>query len=310
MRSEYPHNPNRKDAYWNPDLTFEYGGGASYVRVPKRRARSQSTPWPVAWFWQPLRSGVSLCTEHIWLALVLGVAFLPMPAGLRISPAVGRVAKRTMDIIGATLGLLLALPLFLVVPILIKFDSPGPIFYRQPRVGIDRRRQSRRSLGFSMTTERRQYDRRKHNQHGRVFNLLKFRSMVDNAERTCGPVWATKNDPRITRLGRFLRRTRIDEIPQLLNVFVGQMSLVGPRPERPHFVSQFSRSIDAYPRRHQVRPGITGLAQIENGYDATEEDVHKKIQYDLSYIRQWNPMLDMRILMKTVRVVVTGEGAQ
>jgi lipopolysaccharide/colanic/teichoic acid biosynthesis glycosyltransferase len=134
--------------------------------------------------------------------------------------------------------------------------------------------------------------------------------MVNNAERTCGPVWARANDPRITRLGAFLRRSRIDEIPQLLHVLAGQMSLVGPRPERPHFVSQFCGRIEGYIERHRVKPGITGLAQVENGYDQSEKDVRAKTEYDLHYIENWNPALDINILIRTVKVVVSGRGAR
>jgi lipopolysaccharide/colanic/teichoic acid biosynthesis glycosyltransferase len=134
--------------------------------------------------------------------------------------------------------------------------------------------------------------------------------MVHNAELKCGPVWATANDPRITRLGRFLRRSRIDEVPQLLNVLAGQMSLVGPRPERPHFVSRFRDTIENYAQRQRVKPGVTGLAQIENGYDRNLLDVRRKVEYDLRYIHRWNPLLDLRILLRTVVVVFSGWGAQ
>jgi lipopolysaccharide/colanic/teichoic acid biosynthesis glycosyltransferase len=242
-------------------------------------------------------------------AAVLATAAPRIPGGFLLK--CGRhCLKRAFDVAGATFGLLLALPFFAVVPLLIKLDSPGPVFYRQVRVGLDRRRRNRRVLGIADAPDRRDTDRRELNQSGRVFKLIKFRSMVHNAERSCGPVWASRNDPRVTRLGAFLRRSRIDEIPQLVNVQLGQMSLVGPRPERPHFVSKFCDTISEYPARHRVKPGITGLAQVESGYDLTEDDVVRKVEYDLKYIRDWNPALDVKILLKTVRVVVTGRGAQ
>jgi lipopolysaccharide/colanic/teichoic acid biosynthesis glycosyltransferase len=309
MNSEYPHNPRRQDAFWSPDLTFEYGG-AYTVRIP---GRGTSRRAPVALWrraWNVVRSSFAFVLEHTLLAAAVVAPALPMVDTGAICDACKRAFKRSVDILGASCGLVLALPLFLVIPILIKLDSPGPIFYRQTRIGLDRRRGSRRVLGTSLTTERRARDRRCTDQYGRPFQVLKFRSMVNNAERTCGPVWASMNDPRITRLGAFLRRSRIDEIPQLLNVLVGQMSLVGPRPERPHFVSQFCGKIEGYPERHRVKPGITGLAQVENGYDRTEKDVRKKTEYDLHYIENWNPALDLNILLRTVKVVVSGRGAQ
>ena len=133
--------------------------------------------------------------------------------------------------------------------------------------------------------------------------------MVVDAEKNSGPVWATQNDPRITRIGRFLRKTRLDEIPQFLSVLKGDMSLVGPRPERPKFVADLSTKVDNYTRRLDVKPGITGLAQVENGYDSSLASVNRKVQYDLQYIRSWSVLSDLRILAKTVVVVITGKGA-
>lgn len=309
MNSEHPHNPRRQDAFWSPDLTFEYGG-AYAVRMPGRRAlrRHVATPWRRAW--NSTRSVFAFILEHMLLLGAVIVPALPVIDSVAVSDVCKRVCKRSIDVLGASVGLLLTLPLFLAIPVLIKLDSPGPVFYRQTRIGLDRRRGGRRVLGTSLTTERRNRDRRRVDHCGRPFNVLKFRSMVNNAERTCGPVWASANDPRITRLGAFLRRTRVDEIPQLLNVLVGQMSLVGPRPERPHFVSQFCGRIEGYMDRHRVKPGITGLAQVENGYDQSERDVRMKTEYDLEYIENWNPVLDLNILIRTVKVVVSGRGAR
>ncbi|HOZ09169.1 MAG TPA: sugar transferase, partial [candidate division Zixibacteria bacterium] len=135
------------------------------------------------------------------------------------------------------------------------------------------------------------------------------RTMVANAEQLSGPVWASKGDPRITRLGQFMRKTRLDEIPQLLNVLMGDMSLVGPRPERPTFVAELSSKIDNYCDRLQVKPGLTGLAQVECGYDTDLASVVKKVSYDLAYIENWSIWLEIKILLRTVVVVVTGRGA-
>lgn len=217
--------------------------------------------------------------------------------------------KRMIDISGSAIGLLLCLPLFFVVGILIKLDSPGSVFFRQERVGMNRRRRERRTLGVKKSQDERRVDRRKKNLYGESFYLYKFRTMVVDAEKGCGPIWAKNDDPRITNIGKVLRRTRIDELPQLINVLKGEMSLVGPRPERYYFVRDFIGRIDGYPNRLGVKPGITGLAQVENGYDSCEDDVKLKVNHDLNYIRQWSILKDFKILLKTVLVVATGKGA-
>ncbi len=217
--------------------------------------------------------------------------------------------KRVIDISGSAIGLLLGLPLFFVVGILIKLDSPGPVFFRQERVGMNRRRRERRTLEIKRNKQERRTDRRKKNLYGETFYLYKFRTMVVDAEKGCGPIWAKSDDPRITNIGKVLRKTRIDELPQLINVLKGEMSLVGPRPERYHFVRDFIYRIDGYPNRLGVRPGITGQAQVENGYDSCVEDVKLKVNHDLNYIQQWSILKDFKILLKTILVVATGKGA-
>jgi sugar transferase (PEP-CTERM system associated) len=168
-----------------------------------------------------------------------------------------RSAKRLMDVVASLIGLLLAAPLLAAVAAAVKLTSPGAILYRQKRVG----------------------------QHGRVFTVLKFRSMRQDAEAATGAVWATANDTRVTPIGRFLRRSRLDELPQLLNVLVGDMSLVGPRPERPEFVQQLTTDIPFYGQRHIIRPGLTGWAQVRYTYGSSVEDALEKLQYDLFYIK-------------------------
>ncbi|HOD65909.1 MAG TPA: sugar transferase [candidate division Zixibacteria bacterium] len=235
-------------------------------------------------------------------------AALTKPA--KVKAMVNRGVKRTLDIVGAIIGLTLSLPIFLIVPILIKLDSPGPIFYTQTRIGVNRRRRDRRYHQRSeIDTEQRQRNRRRQDLKGKPFQVVKFRTMVANAEQLSGPVWASKGDPRITRLGQFMRKTRLDEIPQLLNVLMGDMSLVGPRPERPTFVAELSSKIDNYCDRLQVKPGLTGLAQVECGYDTDLASVVKKVSYDLAYIENWSIWLEIKILLRTVVVVVTGRGA-
>ncbi len=188
---------------------------------------------------------------------------------------------RARDVaIGAAL-LVATLPISLAVMCLIKLDSPGPVFYRQRRTGL----------------------------HGQPFTLLKFRSMRQDAE-SGGPCWAAVGDPRVTRIGAFMRATRIDELPQLLNVLRGEMSLIGPRPERPYFVAQLAEIIPDYTRRTEILPGITGWAQVNHPYGASVEDARAKLAYDLHYLRHRGRMLDLRILLATVRVVVLRIGAR
>jgi lipopolysaccharide/colanic/teichoic acid biosynthesis glycosyltransferase len=217
--------------------------------------------------------------------------------------------KMGIDYLGAFFGLILLMPLFLIIAILIKLDSSGSVFYSQVRVGLNRRRTDRRGASCDSSSDRRNRDRRRSNVCGKPFNVYKFRTMIENAEKKCGPIWASENDPRITRVGAFLRKTRMDELPQLFNILKGDMSLIGPRPERPMFIMDLSRKVDNYTKRLNVKPGITGLAQVENGYDSSIDSVKDKVAYDLRYINRWSLWQDIRILLKTVIVVITGRGA-
>jgi lipopolysaccharide/colanic/teichoic acid biosynthesis glycosyltransferase len=246
--------------------------------------------------------------------VVLSTVYIfAVPASLSrpalIKAMVNRTIKRTLDVIGASIGILLCLPFWLVVPLAIKFSSEGPVFYTQTRVGVNRRKRSRRCFPKVADDDRRARDRRRDDYLGKPFQVLKFRTMVVDAEKLSGPVWATKNDPRITKVGRFLRKTRLDEIPQFINVLKGDMALVGPRPERPSFVRELSGVVDHYTQRLEVKPGLTGLAQIENGYDSTVAGVAEKVKSDLTYIRNWSLWYDVKIMARTVIVVFTGKGA-
>jgi len=187
--------------------------------------------------------------------------------------------KRAMDLIGSAVGLVLLSPLMMLVALLIKLDSPGPVFYTQVRMGLD----------------------------AKPFWIIKFRSMRADAEVETGPVWATKDDPRRTRLGAFMRRFSIDELPQLINVLLGEMSLVGPRPERPVFVEQFKRSIPRYMDRHREKAGITGWAQV-NGLRG-DSSIAERTKYDLWYIENWSLLLDIKIILKTIFNVFTSKNA-
>lgn len=213
-----------------------------------------------------------------------------------------RIFKRALDLVASSIGLLLLLPVFLVIAIAIRLDSPGPVLYSQVRVGINRRRNRKAA--------QRAQERRKADAFGRLFTIYKFRSMIVDAERVSGPVWASEKDSRITKTGRFLRRTRLDETPQLWNVLLGDMSLVGPRPERPTFVESLSVSIPDYPKRCSALPGITGLAQVKSRYDTSVDSANRKLQYDLYYLKNGRLLLDLKIMAATVKVMARGEGAR
>jgi len=220
-----------------------------------------------------------------------------------------RIIKRLFDVVGAISGIILTLPLWLIITVLIKIDSQGPVFYCQTRVGKNYRRDRRRTSSEDSVGNSRSRERRRDNCFGRTFTLFKFRTMIHDAERESGPVWAKPNDKRVTRFGAVLRKMRLDELPQLLNVLSGEMSLVGPRPERPKFVADLTDRIDGYSLRLIVKPGITGLAQVKGGYDSSEATVTGKLGYDLDYIKSWSIWLDIVILFKTIKVVLTGKGA-
>ena len=217
--------------------------------------------------------------------------------------------KRIADVLFSPICLVACAPFFLIATILIRLDSPGPIIYRQVRIGQNRRRRERRKLDFRVQADQRNGDRRKCNMLGRPFYIYKFRTMVDGAEKGTGPVWAKQKDCRITKVGRLLRKKRLDELPQLFNVFVGHMSLVGPRPERHHFVKRFSTHVKDYGQRFYLRPGITGLAQVSAGYDYSLESVRIKTKYDVQYVRHWHITEDLMIILKTIGIMFNGKGA-
>jgi sugar transferase (PEP-CTERM system associated) len=193
-----------------------------------------------------------------------------------------RFYKRLVDLLFSLVGIVLALPLLPLVALLVRLDSPGPVLFRQIRVG----------------------------ERGKEFAIMKFRTMRQDAERESGAVWAQKNDPRITRVGGFLRKTRLDELPQLFNVLKGEMSFIGPRPERPEFIQQLNERIPYYNKRHFVKPGLTGWAQICYPYGASEEDALEKLRYDLYYIKNYSILLDLFIVLETIKVVLYGRGGR
>ena len=209
------------------------------------------------------------------------------PSGLIFSDgfqktSLRRFLKRSVDLILSVLMLIVFLPLIAAIAVLIKIDSKGPVFFSQERVG----------------------------EKGKIYQIHKFRSMVDNAEKQCGPGWAQCDDGRITRVGNIIRRLRIDEIPQLYNVLKGEMSFVGPRPEREYFVKQLEDLIPYYTIRHTVRPGITGWAQVCYGYGASVEDAVEKLNYDLFYIKNMTTLMDIMIILRTIKIVLFSKGAR
>lgn len=216
--------------------------------------------------------------------------------------------KRVIDVIASVLALALASPLMLITALAVKLTSPGPVFFVQERVGLDRRTGGRRNADRAIPVDRRGKDRRVLVGYGRPFNIYKFRSMVSDAEKG-GPLWAKKHDARITPVGRFIRMTRLDELPQFINVLKGDMSIVGPRPERAYFIGRIEKDLPQFQARLRTKPGITGLAQVEQGYTNTDEGLREKLDFDLEYIRRLTLWTDIRILFKTVFVVLTGKGA-
>lgn len=189
------------------------------------------------------------------------------------------LVKRIIDILVAIIGLIITSPILLVTAVIIKLESPGPVIFKQARLG----------------------------ENGKEFTIYKFRSMVKNAEAKTGAVWAKKNDCRVTRVGKFIRKTRIDELPQFFNILMGHMTLVGPRPEREVFVEEFDQQYPGFKNRMLVKPGVTGLAQVKGGYDLTPG---QKLRLDMLYIRNRSTLLDLEIMIRTALVMIIGDGAR
>lgn len=224
-----------------------------------------------------------------------------------------RAGKRVMDIAIAGSMLILLAPVLGVVALLVKFTSPGPVIFRQVRVGLNLRTKPRdrrtRNESFPEGDDRRaNTDRRGEQAYGRPFVMYKFRTMRTDAEKN-GAQFAVKGDARVTSIGWFLRRTRLDELPQLWNILKGDMSFVGPRPERPEFIESLSKEIPGYLYRLGLKPGLTGLAQVVNGYDNNIESFRRKVAFDLLYLQNCSLWNDLKIVVRTVRVVITGKGA-
>jgi sugar transferase (PEP-CTERM system associated) len=229
---------------------------------------------------EDVESTLAALAGRVWLATVRPSWFV-FSDGFRRSKF-GAVTKRAVDLAAGIVGFFLTVPLMALVAVAIKLDSNGPVLYRQTRVGWK----------------------------GRHFELLKFRSMRVDAESNGEAQWASENDPRVTRVGRHLRKFRLDELPQFVNVIRGDMSFVGPRPERPVFVERLRNEISYYDERHTVRPGITGWAQVEYRYGSSVDDAWRKLEYDLFYLKNMSFLFDCAIIFKTIRIVLTGTGGR
>ena len=207
-------------------------------------------------------------------------------------------ANRILNVVLALAALIILLPVLLIIALLVRLTSRGPVLYTQTRVGLDRRE----------PLDAVRNHRREQNLGGQPFTIYKFRTMRVDAEQGCGAVWAKQQDPRVTAVGGFLRQYRLDELPQLINVLRGEMNIVGPRPERPTIFAELREHIAEYPLRQRAKPGITGLAQINHHYDRSLDDVRTKVRYDLEYIRRQSVAEDLRIMLKTLPVILWRRG--
>lgn len=210
-----------------------------------------------------------------------------------------RAPRRLLNVTVAVIGMILALPVMLLIALLIKLTSRGPVLFTQTRIGLDRR-----ALSRAAGNTRRQLDL-----GGKPFTMFKFRTMYLRPANADPAVWAQPDDARVTSIGRILRKFRLDELPQLVNVLRGEMNIVGPRPEQPTIFVYLREQIEGYQRRQRVRPGITGWAQINLGYDRSVDDVRHKLRFDLEYIRRQSPPEDLRIMLRTLPVMLFGRGA-
>ncbi|WP_442792531.1 sugar transferase [Pseudoalteromonas sp. T1lg48] len=250
---------------------------ASELELPAKKFLIQATEFG-AWV-EPLVSYLDSRLGYTEVSFLRTSYFLHQKAFSILSKKRTQVAKRVVDVGSALLLLVLTFPVFLLTVIAIKLESKGPIFYMQKRTG----------------------------QFNKEFKVIKFRSMSTDAEKD-GAQWAVKNDTRVTRVGKFIRKTRIDELPQLFNVLKGEMSMVGPRPEREVFIENLEKEIPYYRFRHAVKPGVTGLAQVSYQYGASLEDAVWKHKFDIYYIKHHSSLLDLKIFLKTIKVVLFGMG--
>jgi lipopolysaccharide/colanic/teichoic acid biosynthesis glycosyltransferase len=275
------------------DISFENAGHAdsTYAYLPADTKRSSRIPRVI-----PFRSswpGRQEVRESPGPQEVRDSAVVSPSQPASEFPAGSHRATRALNLAVGALALVLAMPLFVLIAVAIKLSSKGPVFYKQVRIGIDRRWNKKQSS----------YDIRSTDLGGRPFTMYKFRTMIPEAETDGQEIWATPRDPRVTKLGRFLRTTRLDELPQIINVLAGDMNVVGPRPERPGIFAELRDSIPHYHLRQRVMPGITGWAQVNQAYDTCLDDVKQKVNYDLDYLRRRSVRLDLAIMARTVPIM-------
>ena len=263
------------------DISFENAGQveSAYSYLPTETKRSVRIPRVIPF--RPARGPAQKAAEA-----TPGQLASDFPAG-------SDRATRALNLAVGIIALVVAWPLFVLIAIAIKLSSKGPVFYKQVRIGIDRRWNKRQFP----------YDVRSSDLGGRPFTMYKFRTMIPEAETDGQEIWATPRDPRVTRVGRFLRTTRLDELPQIINVLAGDMNVVGPRPERPGIFAELRESIPSYHLRQRVMPGITGWAQVNQAYDTCLDDVRQKVNYDLDYLRRRSVKLDLTIMARTVPIM-------
>jgi len=259
------------------------------VERPPSRRRSGGTRITV-----PAGTGDAAASIDIVRRADRRVAPAPSTALARVPRTRSEIANRVVNIVLASIALVVLSPVIVLVAIAVKLSSRGDAVYSQTRVGLDRRVAVTDAI----------YDRRKQDCGGMIFTIYKFRTMRADAESNSGAVWATRNDPRVTKLGRILRRTRLDELPQLVNVIKGDMNIVGPRPERPSIFVRLREDLPDYRFRQLTRPGITGWAQINHTYDTSIDDVRAKIRYDLEYLERQCLTEDLKIMAKTLPVML------
>jgi lipopolysaccharide/colanic/teichoic acid biosynthesis glycosyltransferase len=302
-----PHAEGQEQRLHQEDITAETQGDAVAIPIADSLSLMLRSMADAPQAGAPTSATAGGAAAHA----LLEIAAAPPPPFEVAALARYQRLERVVNVAVAAIGLIVAAPLMLVIAIAIKLTSSGPILYRQPRVGLNRR-------GMRLHARRRSDSRwqlwarflaqhddlRARDLGGEIFMIYKFRTMCETAERETGAVWAQKNDPRSTSIGGFLRKFRLDELPQLFNVLLGEMNIVGPRPERPSIFARLSEEIEDYPLRQRAKPGITGWAQIHLMYDSCVDDVRKKVRYDLEYLRQRSIWRDLKIMARTLPSVI------
>ncbi|MBN1349990.1 sugar transferase [candidate division KSB1 bacterium] len=295
----------RTPGFWNTEFNIFRKNRNKHQHVPEKKIKPGL--WLRKQFATYIVSPVVLFVS-VMILMLLPDDFLARRITNSVFKSIQHTVKRVLDILLSLIGLVLSFSFFLVIPILIKLGSKGGVFYKQIRIGKNRRQQDSWEKQIIYHTGRASHEKRKVNYHGKPFYVYKFRTMRADAELMTGPVWASRNDPRVTSVGNFLRKTHLDEIPQFINVIKGDMSLVGPRPERPCFVVEFAEIIPKYTDRFKIKPGITGKAQIFCGYDTSIEDVKQKLEHDIEYVQHGKLTDDFKFMFMSIWTMIARKG--